>query len=185
MAKRSEKVSVTDAIEKVETNQGLAPVVFILTLPVLAPWPPGVSSVMALPLLFSAPQMMVGRKSLWLPQWLGDREIDLEKLQGTVKRILPWLERLERLVRPRLSILTSQPGAALTGFICTLLGVILLLPIPFTNVLPALTVLMLCLAVTRRDGVAMLLGLLLLAAAVTGIVWGLHVARLGVHHLFH
>jgi hypothetical protein len=185
MAKPGDKVSVKNAIEKVETHQGLAPVVFVVTLPVLAPWPPGLSSVMALPLLFAAPQMMVGRKGLWLPRWLGDRQIDRQKLHATVERVLPWLERVERLVKPRLSILTSQAGATLAGLVCTLLGVVLLLPIPFTNVLPALTVLMLCLALTRRDGVAMLLSLVLLAAAVIGIVWGFHAARLGMHRLFH
>src|SRR5665213_2147971 len=102
-----------------------------------------------------------------------------ENLKALLRR------RMEKVVRPRLSVLTSQAGATLAGAICTLMGVVLVLPIPFTNVLPALTVLMLSLALTRRDGLAMLIGLVLLAAAVTGIVWGLHVARLGVHHLFH
>jgi hypothetical protein len=142
-----------------------------------------VSCVLALPLLFAAPQMMIGRKDLWLPGWLGKREIERDKLQATVERLLPWAERLEKVVHPRLSFLTSQAGATLAGAVCTFMGVLLVLPIPFANLLPALTVLLLSLALTRRDGLAMLVGLVFLAAALTGVVWGLHGARLGLHRL--
>jgi hypothetical protein len=184
LRKRKDKVPVKEAIQDIETHQGLAPVVFVLTLPVLAPLPPGVSCVLALPMLFAAPQMMIGRKDLWLPGWLGSREVDRDKLQGTVKRLLPWIERLEKVVHPRLGFLTGQAGATLAGAICTLMGVLLVLPIPFANLLPALTVLVLSLALTRRDGLAMLIGLALLAAAIVGVVWGLHGARLGLHKLW-
>jgi hypothetical protein len=45
-------------------------------------------------------------------------------------------------------------------------------------------VLLVSLGITRRDGLVVLAGLLLLGAAVTGVVWGLHGARLGLHRLF-
>lgn len=183
MRKRKDQVSVREAIEDIETHEGLAPVVFVLTLPILAPMPPGVSMVLALPLLFAAPQMMIGRKDLWLPAWLHGKRIERSKLQATIKRLLPWVERLEKAVHPRLSVLTSQAGATVAGAICTLMAVVLVLPIPFANLLPALTVLMLSLALTRRDGLVMLIGLVLLAAAVGAIAWGLHGARLGAHKL--
>jgi hypothetical protein len=64
------------------------------------------------------------------------------------------------------------------------MAIVLVLPLPFANVLPALTVLLFSLGIARRDGLVVLVGLLLLAAAVTGIVWGLHGARLGLHRLF-
>src|ERR1700761_2243894 len=67
---QKDKVSVKDIVETVEQGHGLAPVVFVLTLPVLLPMPPGVSMVLALPLLVVAPQMMLLRKDLWIPQRL-------------------------------------------------------------------------------------------------------------------
>lgn len=179
LRKRKDEVPIREAIEDIETHEGLAPVVFVLTVPVLAPLPPGVSMVLALPLLFAAPQMMIGRKDLWLPDWLGCKGIERDKLHAAIKRLLPWVERVEKAVHPRLTFMTSQAGATVAGAICTLMAVVLVLPIPFANLLPALTVLMLSLALTRRDGLVMLIGLLLLAAAVAAIAWGIHAKATG------
>jgi hypothetical protein len=179
------KVSVKDIVERVEAQDGLAPVVCVLTLPVLLPMPPGVSMVLALPLLMAAPQLMIGRRDLWLPDRLRGWSVDAHKVQGTVRRVLPWLTRLETLVRPRFTFLTGRIGAGLAGAVCTVMAVVLVLPLPFANLFPALTVLLLSLGLTRRDGLAVIVGVLLLAVAVTAIVWGLHGARLGLHRLFH
>jgi hypothetical protein len=181
---RKARVSVKDVLERVEGHDGLAPVVFVLTLPILLPLPPGLSMVMALPLLMAAPQMMIGRRDLWLPDRLSRQDMSREKMHATVKRVLPWLLRLEKVVHPRLTFLTGRIGAGVAGAVCTLMAIVLVLPIPFANVLPALTVLLLSLGLARRDGLAILIGVLLLAAAITGVVWGLHGARLGLHHLF-
>jgi hypothetical protein len=181
---RKARLSVKDIVERVEQHEGLAPVVCVLTLPVLLPLPPGVSMVLALPLLFAAPQMMVGRRNLWLPDWLHRQSMKREKLQGVVRRLLPWLKRLEKVVHPRLTFLTGQIGATVAGAVCTLMAILLVLPIPFANLFPALTVLLFSLGMTRRDGLAMIVGVALLGAAITGVVWGLHGARLGLHKLF-
>jgi hypothetical protein len=179
-----EKVSVDEIVARMERRQGLAPVVGILTLPVLVPMPPGVSMLLALPLLFAAPQMMIGRKDLWLPKIVACRAIDRDRLRKGVEKILPWIQRLERVIKPRLTFLTGQIGAVVAGAVCTLMAVVLVLPLPFANLFPALTVLLFALGLTRRDGVAVIAGCVLLAAAVTAIVWGLHGARLGWNRLF-
>jgi hypothetical protein len=177
LATREARVSVRDIVETVEVTGGLAPVLFILTLPVLLPLPPGFSMVLALPLLAAAPQMMLGRTRLWLPDTLGDRSMSRDKLHGAVERMLPWVERAERVVHPRLTFLTGRAGAVVCGAVCTVLAILLVLPIPFANLLPALTVCLFCLALARKDGAALLLGFAMLAAVAVGIVWGAH----GVH----
>jgi hypothetical protein len=178
-----DKVSVDEIVARVEQHEGLAPVVSLLILPVLLPLPPGVSMVLALPLLFAAPQMMIGRKDLWLPRRLACQAVDRERLQKGVERILPWVRWVEGFVKPRLTFLTGPVGAALAGMVCTLMAVVLVLPLPFATLFPALTVLLLSLGLARRDGLAVIVGCLLLAVAVTGIVWGLHGARLGWHRM--
>jgi hypothetical protein len=176
-------VSVDEIVARVERGEGLAPVVTLLVLPVLIPLPPGVSMAVALPLLFAAPQMMIGRKDLWLPKRLADRRIERDRLRKGVERVMPWIERLERVVRPRLTFLTGHVGAVVAGAVCTLMAVVLVLPLPFANLFPALTVLLFSLGLARRDGLAVIVGCGALAIAVTAIVWGLHGARLGLHHL--
>jgi hypothetical protein len=110
--------------------------------------------------------------------------IDRDKLGKGVEKVLPWIRRLETVIKPRLSYLTGPVGAAVAGAVCTLMAIVLILPLPFANLFPALTVLVLSLGLTRRDGLAVIAGCVLLAAAVTGIVWGLHGARLGWNRLF-
>jgi hypothetical protein len=178
------KVSVDELVGRMENHGGLAPVVSVLTLPVLLPMPPGVSMVLALPLLFAAPQMMIGRKDLWLPRAVACRAIDGDKLRKGVEKILPWIQRLERVIKPRLGFLTGRVGVVVAGAVCTLMAVVLVLPLPFANLFPALTVLLLSLGLTRRDGVAVMVGCGLLAVAVTVFVWGLHGARLGWNQFF-
>lgn len=177
------EVSLDEIVARAERNEGLAPVVSVLTLPVLLPLPPGVSMVLALPLLLAAPQMMIGRKDLWLPKGLACRTIEGDKVQKGVERVLPWIRRLEGVIRPRLGFLTGRLGAAAAGAACTLMAVVLVLPLPFANLLPALTVLLLSLGVTRRDGLAVIAGCVFLAGAAAAIVWGLHGARLGLHQV--
>src|SRR3569623_135470 len=99
-----EKVTVDEIVGRKERHHGLAPVGSLLTLPVLIPMPPGVSMVLALPLLFAAPQMMIGRKDLWLPRRLACQAVDRERLEKGVERILPWVRREEGMVLPRLTV---------------------------------------------------------------------------------
>ena len=180
---RGERVTVQDIIDRTEVTGGLAPVLFVLTLPVLLPLPPGLSMVMALPLLLVAPQMIVGRTDLWLPRKLAGQSVARGKVQKTFTRIIPWIEAMEKVVHPRLTFLTGRIGASVAGVACTLMAIVLVLPIPFANVLPALTVCILTLGLTRRDGLTVLAGFGLLALSVVLAAWGLHGARLALHAL--
>ena len=62
-------------------------------------------------------------------------------------------------------MLTGRVGEMLAGFACTLIGVILVLPIPFANLLPSWSLGAFSLGLTRRDGACILAGYVLLAAA--------------------
>jgi hypothetical protein len=68
-------------------------------------------------------------------------------------RLRPWLARLERVVKPRTQVLLDHPlASAFTGLNLILLGLLLSLPIPFTNVLFAMLLLLFALALLERDG---------------------------------
>ncbi len=180
MRKHGERIALSEMVDRIDGDEGAGPVLFVLTLPVLLPLPPGVSMVMALPILLVAPQVMVGRKKLWLPAWLGMRTIkhaDLVKLLG---KVMPTLQRVERVVHPRLGMLTGRVGEMLAGFACTLIGVILVLPIPFANLLPSWSLGAFSLGLTRRDGACILAGYVLLAAALGVIALAAFGVDLGV-----
>src|ERR1700710_952136 len=83
---RKARLNLGEVVHRFEGHGGLGEVLFILTLPVLLPLPPGASMVLALPLLIVAPQIVAGRKTLWLPHWLSDRTVERKGLAKLVRR---------------------------------------------------------------------------------------------------
>ena len=176
-------IQLSEMVERIDGDEGPGPVLFVLTLPVLLPLPPGVSMVMALPILLVAPQIMMGRKALWLPKWLGRRKVNHAELAKVLARVLPPLERVEKMVRPRLQFLTGRAGEMLAGLACTLIGVILVLPIPFANLLPSWSLGAFSLGLTRHDGLFVVAGYGLLLAALGVIALAVFGADLGIGRL--
>jgi hypothetical protein len=177
------ELSLGPMVEQVEGADGPGPVLFILTLPVLLPLPPGFSMVLALPLLLVAPQIMVGRRKVWLPAFLRKRSIKRPELVKVIKRVLPPVEKIEKIVRPRLGFLTGRVGASLVGFACTIIAMVLVLPIPFANLAPAIAMGVFAIGLTRKDGLFVLggYGLMIVAAAI--IALGVHGFGLAFSHL--
>lgn len=180
---RKARLSLGDLVAPFEGQDGLGQVLFVLALPVLVPLPPGASMVLALPLLIVAPQIAAGRKRLWLPGWLAHRTLDRAALAKLVRRVLPLLERIEAIGRPRLSGLTGLAGARAVGVAATLIALVLVLPIPFANLLPALALGLFALGLTRRDGLLVLGGYGLMGLAVVVIDLGAQGVLMIVHRL--
>ncbi len=88
-------------------------------------------------------------------------------------------------MRPRLQFLTGRAGGAVVGVACTLLAVVLVLPIPFANLVPALALGAFSIGLTRKDGLFVLAGYGLIAVAVGVIILGVHGFSLGWSHLRH
>ncbi len=165
-------IRLDEMITRIQGDDGLGPVLFVLTLPVMLPLPPGVSMIMALPILVVAPQVMAGCRTLWLPAWLARRTVKHKGLAKLLGTLLPTLEKVEAVVKPRLGVLTGRVGAAVVGSASTLIGLILVLPIPFANLLPSWSLAAFSLGLTRKDGLAVLAGYGLLIAALGVIALG-------------
>jgi hypothetical protein len=70
------------------------------------------------------------------------------------------------LLRPRLTVILSWTGERLIGVAILLLALILTLPIPFANALPACAIAIIGLAIVEKDGIAVLAGLAVGVASV-------------------
>lgn len=127
----------------------------VFALPNLIPLPPGSSTVLGVPLIFIAAQLAVGRPVLWLPRSIGDRSFAKGDMQRIVELTTPALRRTERLLAPRFGWLLND---RLIGAACLVLAIILALPIPLGNMLPALSICAFALGLLQRDGLAVLAG---------------------------
>jgi hypothetical protein len=143
---------------------------FFFAFPNVLPTPPGTSTVLGTPLIFLAFQLMLGQAS-WLPAFVAKRSMSRTDFAALVKRIVPWLVRAESLLRPRLTGLARPPMQHGIGLLSLMLAVVLVLPIPLGNVLPALAISLLALGVLAHDGVWILAGFAV-AATAASVVWG-------------
>ena len=141
-------------------DRGFGVLLFIFALPNLMPVNiPLLSALFGLPLVLLAAQLSYGRHKPWFPRWLTDQTFSRQGFAAIVMRALPYLERAERLLRPRLTVLLSWTGERLIGLAILILALILALPIPFANWLPACAIAIIGLAIVEKDGVAVLVGL--------------------------
>jgi hypothetical protein len=140
-------------------DRGFGVLLFIFALPNLIPVNiPLLSAVLGAPLVLLAAQLTYGRHKPWFPHWLARQSISRQNFETIVLRALPYLERTERLLRPRLTPLLSWTGERLIGVGLLVLTVVLALPVPFGNWLPAFAICIVGLAMVEKDGLAVLVG---------------------------
>ncbi len=177
----SERISL-GALRDALGDRGFGVLLLIFALPNLVPLNiPLLSAVLGLPLVLLAAQLTYGRPRPWFPDWLKNRSFPREGFKAVVMRTLPALERAERLLRPRLTGLLSWPGERVVGGIVLFLALILTLPIPFANFLPAFAIAIFALAIVEKDGVAVLAGIAVAIASTivaSAVVLGLVKAAL-------
>jgi hypothetical protein len=144
---------------------------FIFAVPNAIPTPPGTSSILGLPLIILTWQLMIGRQSMWLPEAIRKRRISREVLESFVSWIMPIMGKLERVLKPRFGLVVSSDlSERLIGLVTFALSLVLFLPIPLNNMLPAAAISCIALGLAERDGVAVGAGYVLGAASVAVLV---------------
>lgn len=157
VAKRPGKVSVSTLLD-VFGDRAFGAVMFVLAAPLVLPMPPGVSTLLGAPLVFITGQWAIGRRRLWLPKVLADRTMSKTEFRTLSGKLAPYLERLERRLRPRLTFMYGPVADRLIGAMCLILALIVFLPIPFGNMLPSFAIAAFAIGAAERDGVAALVG---------------------------
>ena len=169
-----ERISVGDLLSALG-DRALGALMFVFAIPNVLPTPPGTSAVLGAPLIFLAAQVTFGR-SPWLPAIIAQRSMSREDFHALIHRIAPWLERAEKLLKPRASMLALPPMEYFVGLVCLLLALVLVLPIPLGNMLPALSISLMALGLLERDGVWISAGLIMAVVSmvvVSGVVFAL------------
>lgn len=161
-----QRISIGDLLSALG-DRALGALLFIFAFPNVLPMPPGASVIFGAPLIFLAAQLALGRKP-WLPAIITQRSIPREDFLTLIRRMEPWLAKAEKLLRPRFSILALPPMENLLGLLCLVLAIIVTLPIPLGNMLPALAISLIALGVLERDGLWILAGLA--AATISAVV---------------
>ena len=151
----------------------------INVVPTGIPW---LSTVTGVPMFLLVIQYFLGRSAPSLPTFVGRRGLSRGKLQDFLGRARRHIEWLENGVHPRHDWWVS--GLPRRALLVTwlLLIVLLALPVPFDNLLPALAILFFCLALIEGDGIMAMLGWLFTAITV---VWTAFLLVVGPYVIVH
>ena len=149
-------------------QKGFGLLLFMLALPSALPIPaPGYGTFFGVLILFVALQMLWGRREPWLPQKCKNYKwsFRLDRSHRWV-RFLLWAERL---VQPRWEWVLSFRGR-LAAVSIVLSALVMCVPLPGTNTLPALSVLIVSMGLIQRDGLVVLLGVVLNLLVLFGLM---------------
>lgn len=136
---------------------GVAILVFALANLLIANIP-GISTVLGLPLILISLQMVMGRERPWLPQRLAQRAFKRTTFERMIRRSVKVLRSIEKLIKPRLLLLSEHKAERYLGAIAFAMSVVLALPIVFGNWLPAWGLALIALGMIERDGLFIVIG---------------------------
>jgi hypothetical protein len=136
----------------------------------LLPLPPGFTTVTGIPLVLLTAQMALGARRPWFPAKVNRRGLSRKAMQLLASKMESWEKRIEWVLKPRLTWLTSDRAVRAIGAVGFLLSVILWLPIPLGNHAPAFSMSLFALALIYKDGLMVLAGAAATLASLTLLI---------------
>ncbi|WP_238984429.1 exopolysaccharide biosynthesis protein [Billgrantia kenyensis] len=186
-------IELLDTVEAIETPSGklrfddvleatgrrsFGPLLLLAGMVTLAPvisGIPGVPSLMGFFTFLVCGQLLIGRRTFWLPAWLRNRELSSDK----VHKGLGWMHKpsrmIDRLVRHRISFMTGTRGMQLTALACFVLAMAMppMELVPLTVNIAGVALTLFGLAIMARDGLLSILGFIVTGTSLFTIFYNL------------
>lgn len=169
-ASSAETVSVEDMLDSLG-RRSFGPLLLVPGLLLVSPLSaiPGFGTTMALIVGLFSLQLVLGRRSVWLPQFLLKRDVNRDRLDSGMKFLKPAARVVDKLVHPRLSFLAAGIFGRLIGLVCLLIAFIMppLELVPMANTTSGAAIALFGMSLVARDGLLAALAL----AATCGILY--------------
>lgn len=139
---------------------------------------PGVGTVTGLLMLVPATQMILARSQPVLPKWLAARRLPAKRAARLLRIASRQLGRLEAVAYPRWSM-PRELSTRVIGGVVLLLALSLLSPLPFSQIIPNLVIILIAFSFLEKDGLLLTIGLLLapVSLAISGAtIWAMVLA---------
>lgn len=148
-------------LQKILAGKASAILLIILSLPFCIPIQiPGFSTPFGIIIGFLGLRIAFGRRT-WLPQWILQKNIETKHLVYLVNKLKDWILPVQRILHPRLTLLTENPFfRCVNGLLICFLAFLLAmpLPIPMTNLFSAIPILFIAFGLLESDGFFILIG---------------------------
>ena len=173
-------------LEQALRGRGFAMLLLLLALPFCFIPIPGLSTPFGIAVFLIGMRIAAGQKP-WLPAFVLRKRIPPERLAKVLAGGIRFARAMEKCVKPRMHFLQRWPGMMnLIGIGIASGGLLLLLPlpIPFSNTIPAWAVVFLTAGMMQRDGLLILLGHIMTLASWAFIALCWLLGAKGVEKLF-
>lgn len=162
LGSKAQKGTLTlERILKILSGKGRYFLVLLLSLPFCLPLQiPGLSTPFGLAIAFLGFRIAFG-KHVWLPSKMLEKKISAAQMKKISKKGLWIVKKIKPFIHPRMEALCyNNILHMINGGIIVLLGVVLALPlpIPFTNLTAAWSLLFLCIGLIEDDGAWVIIG---------------------------
>lgn len=114
--------------------------------------------IVGLMVIVVATQILFGAKRLWLPSRVAAYVFSEKASRSMLRQARLWELRIAKLSHARLSFMTGRLATILITLPVIGNGLVLFLPLPFLNTLPAVAIMAIGIGFANRDGLLLLLG---------------------------
>jgi len=171
----ADRIPIHDLVEAMK-SVGFGLAIMIFAFGIIIPLPPPFPSIIALPLVIFATQMVMGYRAPKLPKRFSNLSVKRSTLAMLVQRSSPYINKVERFLRPRLSFMISYQAERIVGFFILIFSLFIVLPMPLSNFIPGFGILVISFGLLGKDGLIVILGILIgltgLAISTTAIFLG-------------
>lgn len=129
----------------------------------------GLKSLVCLPMLYLTVQQALGRHTPWLPPIFTRQAVKEDIFDAFIEHGLKWTRKLEHYAKPRMPQMTQGIMSRLIGITGTIMIICIINPLPFTNTVPAIGVILMAVGVLMRDGLAVIIGMIV--GTIYSIAW--------------
>ena len=175
----SDRVAINDVINAMD-GVGFGLVMMIFAFGIIIPTPPPFPSIISVPLVVFSFQMFTGYSSPRLPKKFINLSVKRSVLAMLVQKSSSLIRKIERFLKPRYTFMTTPLAERITGFFILLFSSFIVLPMPLSNYIPGLGILIASFGMLSKDGLVVILGIIV---GCLGIVISIVAIFLGIEFI--
>jgi len=154
----ADRVPINDVINAMDAV-GFGLVMMIFAFGIIIPTPPPFPSIISAPLVVFSFQMFIGYSSPRLPKKFANLSVKRSVLAMLVQKSSTVIRKIERFLKPRYLFMTKPFAERITGFFMLFFSSFILLPMPLSNYIPGLGILIASFGMLSKDGLVIILGI--------------------------
>ncbi len=176
----SDRIPIRDLVNAMD-SLGFGLAVMIFAFGIIIPLPPPFPSIISIPLVIFSLQMILGYAAPKLPKRFSDLSVKRSVLAMLVQKSSPYIRKVEGVLRPRLSFMFLPLAERVIGIFIFIFASFILLPMPLSNFIPGLGILIISFGLIGKDGLVIIFGMIIgvigISISITTILLGVEAFR--------